>query len=74
MRDTVAPVQSFGEFVKTKRLLLRLSQREVASEAGINQAYLSRVENGEREPTITVALKLCDVLKLNINDFASEFL
>lgn len=74
MNEIVAPVQAFGEFIKIKRLQLNLTQFEVASRAGTTQGYLSKVEKGTKEPTITLALKLCDVLGLNINDFASDFL
>jgi transcriptional regulator with XRE-family HTH domain len=74
MKEAVAPVQSFGEFVRCGRLLLNLTQEEVATKAGVNQGYLSRVESGEREPTVSVALKLCDVLDLDINDFASKYI
>lgn len=74
MRETVAPVQSFGEFVKSARLRLSLTQNDVAEKVGVNQGYISRVEVGEREPTLTVALKLCEVLGLDINDFAKNYL
>lgn len=74
MKETVAPVQAFGEFIKDKRLQLNMTQYEVASKAGTTQGYLSKVEKGTKEPTITLALKLCDVLSLNINDFASDFI
>jgi transcriptional regulator with XRE-family HTH domain len=74
MRNTVAPVQSFGEFIKTKRLQLNLAQWEVGAMAGLSQGYVCKVENGEREPTLTVALKLCDALNLDINDFAKHYI
>lgn len=74
MRETVAPVRSFGEFIRAGRLRLNLTQRDLAIMVGVNQGYISRVENGECEPTVTLALKLCDELKLNINDFTSNYL
>lgn len=73
MKEAVAPVQSFGEFIKFGRINLGLTQYEVASSVGVNQGYLSRVEKGECEPTITLALKLCSVLHLDINKFASKY-
>lgn len=74
MREAVAPVQSFGEFIKLRRLQLNLTQHEVAARAGTTQGYICKVENGEREPTVTLALKICDALDLNINDFASDYI
>lgn len=73
MRETIAPVRSFGEFVKSGRLRLNLTQGDVAERIGVNQGYISRVESGEREPTVTIALKLCEVLNLDINEFASKY-
>ena len=74
MREITAPVQSFGQFIKSRRLQLSLTQQEVAAQAKIAQSHLCKVENGVREPTVTIALRICDVLGLNINDFASEFI
>lgn len=74
MRNTVAPVQSFGDFIKSQRERLNLTQYEVASRAGTTQGYISKVEKGMKEPTITLALKICDALKLNINDFAKDYI
>ena len=74
MKETVAPVQSFGEFIRLRRLQLNLTQHEVADRAGTTQGYLCKVENGVREPTITLALKVCEVLRLDINDFAAKYL
>jgi transcriptional regulator with XRE-family HTH domain len=74
MRETVAPVQSFGDFIRVKRMALNLTQNEVATRVGTTQGYISKVEKGLKEPTITLALKICDELNLNINDYASEFI
>jgi transcriptional regulator with XRE-family HTH domain len=77
MRQNNAPVQintSFGDFIRYKRENLGLTQGEVALLAGTTQGYLSKVEKGSREPTLTLALKLCEVLKLDINDFAKQYI
>ena len=77
MREKLAPVQicrSFGEFIRDRRIALNLTQSEVASSVGIGQGYLSKVEAGSREPTLTISLKLCDVLGLDINDFAKQII
>lgn len=74
MRQTNAPVQnesSFGQFIQARRTQLNLTQDEVAVRAGTTQGYLSKVEKGQREPTLTLALKLCEVLGLDINDYAA---
>lgn len=71
MRTTDTPVLSltFGEFIRTARLRKSLTQNEVATAAKVEQAYLSKVELGKREPSLSIALRLCDALGLDINDY-----
>lgn len=66
--------RSFGEFIRLRRTQLNLNQHEVAARADTTQGYLSKIENGEREPTLTLALKICDVLGLDINEFAKQYI
>jgi transcriptional regulator with XRE-family HTH domain len=72
MRTTDSPVLglTFGDFVKTARLRKNMTQHEVAALAKVEQAYLSKVERGIREPSLSIALRLCDALNLDINDYA----
>lgn len=74
MRTTDSPVLglTFGDFIRTARLAKNLTQHEVAALANVEQAYLSKVELGKREPSLSIALRLCDALKLDINDFANQ--
>ncbi len=51
-----------GRNVRRYRLEKDWSQEQLAFEAGIHQTYLSGVENGARNPTITVLKKLADAL------------
>lgn len=69
MRETKAPVQSFGEFIRTKRVSMNLTQADVATRANTTQGYICKVENGLREPTLTVALQICDALGVDINEY-----
>ena len=76
MKTTDSPVLglTFGDFVRTARLAKNLTQQEVATAAKVEQAYLSKVERGLREPSLSIALRLCDVLNLDINDFARNYI
>ncbi len=51
-----------GRNVRRYRLERDWSQEELAFESGLHQTYLSGVENGTRNPTITVLKKLTDAL------------
>lgn len=73
MREIIAPVQndhSFGDFIRIRRMQLNLTQADVANSVGTTQGYISRLEAGTKEPTLTLSLKICDVLGLDINEYA----
>ena len=69
MRETKAPIQTFGEFIQSKREAKNMSQSEVALRANTKQGTISKIENGVREPTLGLALRICDALGVDINEF-----
>lgn len=72
--DTPGLKFTFGNFVRSARIEQNLTQREVAERARVEQAYLSKVERGAREPSLSIALRICDVLGLDLNDFAKQYI
>lgn len=56
-------------FVQQARKIKQLYQKDVADMAGITQAYYSRIESGDRQVTLPVALSICAALNLDFNDF-----
>ena len=66
-------IVAFGEFVRNGRDRKGLFQLETAQMLGISQGYYCRIERGEREVPLTLALNICSVLDLNINDFIAQF-
>ena len=61
--------KAFGEFIRNGRCLNKLSQAELASALGLNQSYLSRIEQGSRNVDFELAVKICSQLNLDLNDF-----
>jgi transcriptional regulator with XRE-family HTH domain len=51
-----------GRNVKRLREAQDASQEEIAFRAGLNRAYLSDVERGERNPTVRVAGRIAKAL------------
>lgn len=51
-----------GEAFRFIRMTKGLEQKTVAERAGINSGYLSQLENGRRDPTLTVVNKVCEGL------------
>jgi transcriptional regulator with XRE-family HTH domain len=54
-------VTTIGERIYARRRELGLSQREISS-PGVSYAYVSRIENGTREPSVRALRKLAGKL------------
>lgn len=65
---------SFGKFIKQRRELLELHQKDIAEKVGISQPYLSYLERGERDIDLSLVLNLCEVLGLDIKEFIENYL
>jgi len=55
-------MNTLGAKIRAAREAKRLNQRELAERTGIDQSILSRIENGDREPSKEVAKVLARVL------------
>ena len=59
-----------GLNIKAIRESQQLSQEELADRAQLHRTYVSGVERGIRNPTITVVQKLAKALKVSIGQLA----
>jgi transcriptional regulator with XRE-family HTH domain len=57
-------VRRLGDNVRKLRQDRGLSQEAFADEAGLHRTYISDIERGARNPTITVVEKLAKALKV----------
>ena len=64
---------AFGDFIKDGRLLKRLYQREVAEHLNLTQSYYSCLELGERNIDLSLAIKICDYLDLDLSSFIARY-
>ena len=65
----------FGERVRLRRELLGLSQEEFAFQSGIHRTYVSGVERGIRNPSLTMVERIAKALDMSFSellDCASE--
>lgn len=60
-------IGQLGEVVRKRRLALNLSQEELAARAGVHRTYLSDIERGARNITITVLTRLADALDVRVS-------
>ncbi len=58
--------------VKYLRSVKGISQQTLADKVGVDRSTISRIENGEIETTIDNAMKIANVLKVNIEDLITK--
>lgn len=66
--------KAIGRKIKTKRNEIGFNQEVLASELGISQSALSRMENGAEDISVIVLLKLSKLLNTHISYFIAESL
>jgi transcriptional regulator with XRE-family HTH domain len=54
----------FGQVLREQRLSRELSQEELALAADVDRTFVSQMERGIRQPTITTLMKLAGALGL----------
>lgn len=58
----------FGNKVREQRLLLGLSQEELAGRAGVHRTYVGMIERAEKNITLTNVEKIAKALNLSIDE------
>lgn len=61
-----------GRQVKKIRKRIGMTQIDVAERCGIYRSYLSRIESGKANPTISILADLAQTLKVEIEDLLIE--
>ena len=62
----------FGEVLYRYRVEREISQEELAFEAGVDRTFISRLERGVRQPTITTLIGLGQALNVSAADMVKE--
>ena len=64
--------KGYGHIFKTRREELGLTLQQVADRASITRSYLSRLENDDREPTLSKAVALAAALEMPLGELIGE--
>lgn len=51
-----------GERIRQRRKQLSLTAAQLAQKAHCSKSFISKIETGERKPSITMLLRLCQAL------------
>lgn len=62
----------FGKVLRRHRSNLNVSQEELAFRAGVDRTFVSRIERGLRQPTITTLIGLDLALGVSAADLVRE--
>lgn len=60
--------KAFGVVVRARRIELKLSQEELAHQAGLHRTYIGMIERGEKNITLENISKISNSLKLSISE------
>jgi transcriptional regulator with XRE-family HTH domain len=63
-----------GDYVRSKRALLKLSQPQLADRLGLDYQYISRVERGLISPTLYWISTLATAFEMQPEEFVKEML
>ena len=61
----MSPTQAFAKVLKHYRNQKKLSQLELALEANLDRTYISLLERGLRQPSLSTIFQIADVLQVN---------
>jgi len=59
-----AQLEALGAFIRARRISANLSLRQLAERSGLSNAYLSQVERGRHEPSLSVLHAIADALEV----------
>lgn len=59
-KQPLSVAATFGRRVKERRASMDIAQQELADLTGITRAYVSLIEQGKREPSLSMFVRLCD--------------
>jgi len=63
---------AYGRALREVRLKRGISQERLAHLSGLDRTYVSGIERGERNPSLTNILKLVDALDISLSELANK--
>ena len=65
-------IMEVGKVIKIKRIEKDLKVKELASKVDITEQYMSNIEHGKRNPSLTLLKKLAKELGCSVYEFIEE--
>lgn len=68
-KNDVGGTYDLGKRIREYRMILGLSQEQLAEKSGLSSVYVGKVERGESSPTIIVLQQICEGLDISLKEF-----
>ena len=65
---TMSPAEAFGHVLKRTRKESGLSQEQLALQSGLDRTFISLLERGKRQPSLTSIIEVSDRLNIPANE------
>lgn len=65
-------IDAYATVMRKHRLRMSISQEELAHRAGLSLSFVSLLETGKRQPTISTISVLCKALDVSMAEFIGE--
>ncbi len=70
--DPITPHAAFGQVLRKHRLAAGMSQEQLGLEAGVQRNFISLIETGQNQPTITTVFKLAAAMGIKPSRLIAE--
>lgn len=65
-------LKAFGRLIRQRRQALGISQEELGYRAGLDRTYVSGLERGVRNPSLTALVSLARGFSISVSDLAAH--
>jgi len=59
----------FGSYIRDARERSGILQADIAEQLGVSRSYYCLIEAGKREIYFTLAMNICQILRIDISEF-----
>lgn len=70
--SSTSPNVAFGAVLRKQRLASGLSQEQLGLESGVQRNFISLIETGQNQPTMTTLFKLSKALNMKPSKLVAE--
>ncbi len=66
------PQEAFGRVLRQLRLAAGMSQEQLGLESGVQRNFISLIETGQNQPTVTTVFRLARALNVRPSDLIAQ--